>query len=655
MEDFVVSARKYRPDTFESVVGQEAITTTLKNAIKNGHLAQSFLFCGPRGVGKTTCARILARTINCTNLGPDMEPCGTCESCRGFLNNASQNIYELDAASNRTVDSMRSLIEHVRIPPQVGKYKVYIIDEVHMLTTEAFNTFLKTLEEPPAYAKFILATTEKNKIIPTILSRCQIFEFKRIGVDDIVKHLAYICGKEGFSYEEEALRVIAQKADGGLRDALSMFDQIVSFSGNSISYQQVISMLNILDYETYFEMAGYFLEGNVPASLDLFNRILENGFDGQLFVNGLSSHFRSLLLMQDERTIPLMEASGHLQARYREQSVRCPIGLLLQALELCNQCDLQYRNSSSKRLLVEILLLQLVRLFAPSSMGGTREEAQVSGQGESAGQAGPDQPAGQSPISGTFPRMVQASPSPQVPPIVSSRQETPVGQATVQSRPQRGGNPLVPNTIPQAAAHPQAVPVVSPTVPSVPSAPLPLRNGGQNTGADKAGNTMSVENIPSVLRPGAGLRSKASLAGGVSPVPTTPSVAVLEGKETPFTQEQLEAAWSRYMASIEKEQPSLYSILAKAQPRLKENHAVSLSVPNRFAADDLVAGNKEKEILDFLRKELQNHSIHFVVNVDESMEPTKTIYTPLEKFQEMQRNNPELKNFRDSLNLDLEL
>lgn len=251
--------------------------------------------------------------------------------------------------------------------------------------------------------------------------------------------------------------------------------------------------------------------------------------------------------------------------------------------------------------------------------------------------------------------MVQASPSPQVPPIVSSRQETPVGQATVQSRPQRGGNPLVPNTIPQAAAHPQAVPVVSPTVPSVPSAPLPLRNGGQNTGADKAGNTMSVENIPSVLRPGAGLRSKASLAGGVSPVPTTPSVAVLEGKETPFTQEQLEAAWSRYMASIEKEQPSLYSILAKAQPRLKENHAVSLSVPNRFAADDLVAGNKEKEILDFLRKELQNHSIHFVVNVDESMEPTKTIYTPLEKFQEMQRNNPELKNFRDSLNLDLEL
>ena len=369
MEDFVVSARKYRPETFDTVVGQEAITTTLKNSIRNGHLAQSFLFCGPRGVGKTTCARILARTINCMNIGEDLEPCGECESCRGFKNNASQNIYELDAASNRSVESMRTLIEQVRIPPQVGKYKVYIIDEVHMLTSEAFNAFLKTLEEPPAYAKFILATTEKNKIIPTILSRCQIFDFKRIHVEDIVAHLKRICEKEGIAGEEEALRVIAQKADGGLRDALSMFDQMVSFSGDSLAYKQVISMLNILDYETYFEMFGYFQQGNPPAALDLFNRILENGFDAQVFVGGLSRHLRTLMLMQDEKTVALVESSPLLQNRYREQSLRCSLAQLLQALELCNACDLQYRNSNNKRLLVEMLLLQLIRVFMPSALG----------------------------------------------------------------------------------------------------------------------------------------------------------------------------------------------------------------------------------------------------------------------------------------------
>lgn len=380
MEDFVVSARKYRPDTFDAVVGQEAITTTLKNAIKNGHVAQSFLFCGPRGVGKTTCARILARTINCTNLGPDLEPCGECESCQGFLHNASQNIYELDAASNRSVEAMRSLIEHVRIPPQVGKYKVYIIDEVHMLTTEAFNTFLKTLEEPPVYAKFILATTEKNKIIPTILSRCQIFDFKRISIEDIAAHLKKICEKEGITYEEEGLRVIAQKADGGLRDALSMFDQIVSFSGNSVTYKQVVSMLNILDYETYFQMASFFVEGNAPACLNLFNQVLDNGFDGQTFVEGLSAHLRALLLMQDQQTIPLMEVSANLQARYGEQSRSVSSVLLLQALELCNSCDQQYRSSSHKRLLVEILLLQLVRLFAPAVWKGGEAPASVLGE-----------------------------------------------------------------------------------------------------------------------------------------------------------------------------------------------------------------------------------------------------------------------------------
>ncbi|MDE5609459.1 MAG: DNA polymerase III subunit gamma/tau, partial [Bacteroidales bacterium] len=375
MEDFVVSARKYRPDTFGTVIGQKAITETLKNSIRNGHLAQSFLFCGPRGVGKTTCARILARTINCTNPGPDMEPCGECDSCKGFLHNASQNIYELDAASNRNVEAMRALVEQVRIPPQVGKYKVYIIDEVHMLTSEAFNAFLKTLEEPPAYAKFILATTEKNKIIPTILSRCQIFDFKRITIDDMVEHLKHICEKENIAFEEEALRVVAQKADGGLRDALSMFDQIVSFSGNSITYKQTISMLNILDYETYFEMFGYFLQGNVPGALNLFNQVLENGFDGQTFVGGLSRHLRSLLMMKETQTEALVESSPRLRQRYKEQSEACSLVQLLSALEYGNQCDLQYRNSNHKRLLVEILLLQMVRIFKAEALQAKGGEA----------------------------------------------------------------------------------------------------------------------------------------------------------------------------------------------------------------------------------------------------------------------------------------
>ncbi|MDE6105796.1 MAG: DNA polymerase III subunit gamma/tau, partial [Bacteroidales bacterium] len=366
MDQFVVSARKYRPDTFESVVGQEAITTTLKNAIRSGHIAQSFLFCGPRGVGKTTCARILAKTINCMNPTPDMEACGECESCRGFQENASQNIYELDAASNRSVEAMRSLIEQVRIPPQVGKYKVYIIDEVHMLTTEAFNAFLKTLEEPPAYAKFILATTERHKILPTILSRCQISDFKRINTEDIVKHLQKIAAAEGLTAEEEALRIIAQKADGGLRDALSMFDQLVSFSNGQVTYNQVISLLNILDYDYYFRFTDLFLKGDHTQLLLLFNQVLDQGFDAQHFVNGLNQHFRNLLLSQDAPTRPLLEMSPALQERYGQQSAQCPPQTLLDGMTLCTRCDLDYRASNNKRLLVEMLLLQICALFGQS-------------------------------------------------------------------------------------------------------------------------------------------------------------------------------------------------------------------------------------------------------------------------------------------------
>ncbi|MDR1950965.1 MAG: DNA polymerase III subunit gamma/tau [Bacteroidales bacterium] len=365
MENYIVSARKYRPDTFDTVVGQEAITTTLKNAIKSGQLAQAFLFCGPRGVGKTTCARILARTTNCFNPTENMEACGVCESCESFKNNASYNIHELDAASNNSVENIRSLIDQVRVPPQVGKYKIYIIDEVHMLSTAAFNAFLKTLEEPPAYAKFILATTEKHKILPTILSRCQIFDFKRIKIEDIANHLAKIAQKENIVAEPDALHVIAQKADGGLRDALSMFDQLVSFSGNHLTYQSVIENLNVLDYDYSFQITDAFLKGDLSNSLRIFNEIMDRGFDGQHFIIGLGEHLRNLLVCRDPQTVNLLEVGETIKAKYLQQAQNCSVQFLIKALDLNNQCDLNYKNANNKRLSVEIALMQIASFFLP--------------------------------------------------------------------------------------------------------------------------------------------------------------------------------------------------------------------------------------------------------------------------------------------------
>jgi len=373
MDNFIVSARKYRPITFDTVVGQQAITNTLKNAIRNNTLAQAFLFTGPRGVGKTTCARIMAKTINCLTPTPEMEACDQCESCISFNRSNSFNIHELDAASNNSVEDIRNLVDQVRIPPQVGAYKIYIIDEVHMLSQAAFNAFLKTLEEPPSYAKFILATTEKHKIIPTILSRCQIFDFKRITLEDISSHLAFVASKEGVEADAEALNIIAQKADGALRDALSIFDQMVSFSGRHITYKDVIENLNVLDYDYYFNIIEQILQQDTSAVLLTLNEIIDNGFDPQHFIHGLGSHLRSLLVSKDEATIRLMEVSKTLQDRYAEQSRRCSPQFLLQALNLNNQCDLNYRNSSNKRLHLEITLMQLCALSAGALTDTTQQ------------------------------------------------------------------------------------------------------------------------------------------------------------------------------------------------------------------------------------------------------------------------------------------
>lgn len=360
MENFVVSARKYRPVTFDSVVGQGHITTTLKNALKNDHLAQAFLFCGPRGVGKTTCARILAKTINCTSLTEDYEACGKCESCTSFQNNASFNVHELDAASNNSVEDIRNLVDQVRYAPQQGKYKVYIIDEVHMLSNSAFNAFLKTLEEPPKYAIFILATTEKNKIIPTILSRCQIFDFNRIQPKDIATHLEKIAKNEQVEFEEEALRLIAVKADGGLRDALSMFDRMVTFSlGGVLSYKTVIDNLHILDYDYYFKITQNLFESNLSESLLIFDEILKQGFDGHNFLVGLMEHLRNLMVCKENSTIQLLPVSEAVKAKYKEQANHLPLSFLLSALNICNQFDINYKNSKNPRLHLELALMKM--------------------------------------------------------------------------------------------------------------------------------------------------------------------------------------------------------------------------------------------------------------------------------------------------------
>lgn len=367
MENFIVSARKYRPSSFDLVVGQQNITTTLKNAIHTKHLAHAYLFSGSRGVGKTTCARIFAKTINCQNLSPEIEACNECESCKAFNENRSYNIHELDAASNNSVEDIRSLIDKVRIPPQIGTHSVYIIDEVHMLSSSAFNAFLKTLEEPPKHAIFILATTEKHKILPTILSRCQIFDFNRIKVEDIAGQLSFVATREKIEAEAEALHIIAQKANGGMRDALSFFDQIVSFSGKKITYQQAIDNLNVLDYTYYFRLVDAFLNANIAESLLIFNEILNKGFDGHHFVNGLSSHFRDLMVSSDAITLELLEVGSSLKERYKQQAAACTPAFIFHALAICNACDIGYKNSQNQRLHVELALLQLCNLSPKST------------------------------------------------------------------------------------------------------------------------------------------------------------------------------------------------------------------------------------------------------------------------------------------------
>ena len=604
MDSFVVSARKYRPITFDSVVGQKAITSTLQNAIRTNTLAQAFLFCGPRGVGKTTCARIMAKTINCMNPTADMEACDECESCRSFNNSNSFNIYELDAASNNSVDDIRNLVDQVRIPPQVGQYKVYIIDEVHMLSSAAFNAFLKTLEEPPAYAKFILATTEKHKIIPTILSRCQIFDFKRITVDDISKHLQNIAVKEGVVAEEEALNIVAQKADGALRDALSIFDQMVSFSGKNITYKDVINNLNVLDYEYYFRMVDYILNKDNNSILLLLNNVVENGFDIQHFIQGLASHLRNLLLGRDEKLVELMEVSRQLKVRYVEQSQRCSQYFLLKTLDLANQCDLNFRNSNNKRLHLEICLMKMCYVEGQQSAVSGQQSA-VSGQ--------------QSAVSG------QRS--------AVSGQQSAVARQQVQTQTQTQSQPQ-PQPQPQLQ-QPQMRPQVQQTAVS-----------GQQSAVSSQQSAVNSQSQPTAVRVG-----RLGRPGTISITAEEPKKqeVVEEVWNTPFSQEQLTLAWNSFAEKYQNASPVFVAGIKNAEPTITSPSVVTFKIDNVLVVKDQ---NNMYALHEYLKNALHNNQFTLKELVVERPKET-VLYTDKQKFEKMAEDNPNVNEIKESLGLQL--
>ncbi|MCR5014675.1 MAG: DNA polymerase III subunit gamma/tau [Bacteroidales bacterium] len=593
MENFIVSARKYRPATFDTVVGQQSITTTLKNAIKNNTLAQAFLFCGPRGVGKTTCARIMAKTINCLHPTEQMEACNECESCRAFNNNASFNIYELDAASNNSVEDIRNLVEQVRIPPQIGQYKVYIIDEVHMLSQAAFNAFLKTLEEPPAYAKFILATTEKHKIIPTILSRCQIFDFKRITVEDIEKHLAHVAALEGIHAEPEALNIIAQKADGALRDALSIFDQMVSFSGKEITYQSVIDNLNVLDYDYYFKIVDDLLACNTSDILLLLHDIVSKGFEPQHFITGLGNHLRSLLVSKDPATTQLLEVSEQLRQRYVSQSQRCPLPFLIRALDINNQCDIDYRSSSNKRLHLEVNLMKMCAWR----------------------QAAPEQPNPQ--LGGANPPQAQTTPQP---------------TATAQPKPA-----AQPASTPTAAPAAQPQPTAQPKVQAQPTPP------SSTPVATPPASQESLRQRP---------RGRSSTISILSSLDEANKKEEEEATwDTPFTQEQLEASWNDFVNKYKKISPKFAAGLAKYKPELRPGYEIHFNVDNLLFENDTEGMSAFRS---HLKNTLHNNIYKLVPEVMEKPAEIEA-YTDKEKFEKLAEAHPGLKRLQQELHLEGDL
>lgn len=588
--EYIVSARKYRPMSFDTVVGQLALTTTLKNAVKSGKLAHAYLFCGPRGVGKTTCARIFAKAINCQNPTAEGEACNECESCQSFNEQRSLNIFELDAASNNSVEHIKTLMEQTRIPPQVGKYKVFIIDEVHMLSTAAFNAFLKTLEEPPAHVIFILATTEKHKILPTILSRCQIYDFERMTVQNTINHLKYVADKEGIKYEEEALSVIAEKADGGMRDALSIFDQAASFCQGNITYQKVIEDLNVLDSDNYFRIVDLAIENKVSDIMVLLNSIINNGFDGGLLIQGLAKHVRNVLMAKDPQTLPLLEVSDQAKKRYTEQAQHADTRFLYGALKLMNQCDINYRQSGNKRLLVELTLIEIAQLTQPE----------------------------EGPANGRKPRRLKSL----------------FKQLIQQAQPQQKSAPQVAAVVAQSqnkTVEPAPAGSVSKTVQTPPSAPKPTLK------SDSIGITWNN------LR-GSGRKVKMQL------LPETANPNMQTTEQTEFTLDDLQLQWVAMCNRMPERLSGIAARMKNMNPVIRQMPEVEVVVPNEIVKDEMeqIKGS----IVNTLKMYLRNNMVTLSLCVADQ-EEREVILTRRQQFDLMTNQNPAIERLRKEFGLEL--
>ncbi|WP_315581321.1 DNA polymerase III subunit gamma/tau [Prevotella jejuni] len=603
MDEYIVSARKYRPLSFDAVVGQQALTTTLKNAVKSGKLAHAYLFCGPRGVGKTTCARIFAKAINCEHPTADGEACNECESCKAFSEGRSYNIFELDAASNNSVENIKALMDQTRIPPQVGRYKVFIIDEVHMLSTAAFNAFLKTLEEPPAHVIFILATTEKHKILPTILSRCQIYDFERMTVPNIIDHLKRVAEKENILYEEEALNVIAEKADGGMRDALSIFDQAASFSQGNITYQKVIEDLNVLDTENYFNIVDLALENKVSEIMVLLNTVINKGFDGGHLVNGLASHVRNVLMAKDAQTLPLLEVSEQLRNRYQQQAQKCPVNFLYTALQIMNRCDVEYRQSSNKRLLVELTLIQVAQI--------TQKEDDIPASGRSPKR-----------LKSLFKNLIlkaQQKPTPQVVGSLKHDNDT-VHNANA------GG------TVP--------VEVVSSSEKSVAETSGERPNVNVNSGIPNAVNlsslTMSFDNL---LKADKKKKQEEELE------------ITNKDENERFTQQELVVSWRAMCSRMPERMQALAQRMKNITPTVTEYPTILVLAENNIQLNEMLT--IKSRIRATLAKELHNGQIEVDIRLAK-FEEIKPMLTPRESLNKLLETNHPVKELIDALDLYLD-
>ncbi len=591
MENYIVSARKYRPLTFDSVVGQRALTTTLKNAIASGKLAHAYLFCGPRGVGKTTCARIFARTINCLTPTETGEACGNCESCKAFEQQRSFNIHELDAASNNSVEDIRSLIEQVRMPPQVGRYKVFIIDEVHMLSTAAFNAFLKTLEEPPAHAIFILATTEKHKILPTILSRCQIYDFNRMEVADIVGHLKHVAQQEGYDYEEEALSVIARKADGGMRDALSIFDQVAGYAEGHLTYRKVIEDLNVLDYDYYFKIVDQMLGKNIPAVMLTLNEILSKGFAANHFISGFASHLRDLLVSRDAQTLPLLEVSETVRTRYSEQAAKCRPQFLYRALRFCNDCDLNYRTSSNKRLLVELTLIQVAQAVDDDEAGCGLGPTKI--------------------LKPLFAAIAPAAAAPQAPKA-------------------------------QPAATTQQRPAATPAAATAPSATLPVANTQNTAAAQHHVRPVSLSISATKMQQRRKQANSANL---------DQARRIVINEVQPFEWKDLSYQWYRFAMELPQEQNAIAGRMKNMRPQLMDNFVVEVPVENDQVL--MLMNSIRDDLVCYLRMGLHNGKVDVRFRIIQAEEAKKRAYTRQEQLAAMLEKSPGLAVLKNTLNLEL--